>query len=257
MAVPNIVKVREERDEKNASRKKMLDYHKNYNDEHAEDLSKAKKNRYATDPAYKEAAKKRAGAAYKRRRKLEEEIRKVVGPPPPKSSRSPGHLYCPTCLQSIPKPPRPIYKMVGKRYAVAMYTIKELARRLGKQTKTVQLWVRDGVRPDTLYKDRRGKEGARAIMTRLWTQDQVEMLMKVFAGFDLRPPVSFEKIGLLAQVKASWDDLRPLGIYPALYTVSTEHGLLARVTPNLPVPSYARKGEHGKSEGGTGIPGGG
>ena len=84
------------------------------------------------------------------------------------------------------------------------------------------------------------------------------MLMQVFARFDLRPPVSFEKIGLLAQVKASWDDLRPLGIWPALYKVPTEHGLLARESPDLPTPSYAqKKGEHGKSEGGTGIPGGG
>ncbi len=241
--VPDIKKIREERDATSSKRKQVLEYHKKYNEEHAKELAERKKARYANDPAYAEAAKKRARAAYQRRKKLTAEIRKITGAlAPPKSVRAPGHLYCPTCLQPIPRPPRPVYKSVGKKYAVAMYTVREVARRLGKQVKTVQLWIQNGVIPDTLYKDRRTREGTtHTIMTRLWTQDQVEMLMRVTNKYDLRPPVSFEKIGLIADLRAEWDKLRPLGINPALYTVPTEHGLLARPSPELPVPGYAQR----------------
>jgi hypothetical protein len=239
----DLEKIREKRNRQNMSRKHTLDYHRNYNDTHSEELATAKKNRYDTDPEYREAAKKRAATAYERKKKLQEEIRRIAGPPPVSSAgRSTNHLYCPLCMQPVPRPRAPVYKSVGKKYAVAMFTVRELSRRLGKQAKTVQLWLRDKVIPDTLYKDRRTKEGTtKAIMTRLWTQDQIEMLMRVFDSYDLRPPVSFEKIGLVAEVRKEWDALRPLGIVPSLYTEQTEHGLLARPSAELPMPGWATK----------------
>jgi hypothetical protein len=245
---PSLTEIKEKRDRTSERRKQVLNYHRDYNEKHSDELAEKKKQKYDTDPAYREAAKKRANSSYQRKKRLEQEVRKMIGPQnPARPIRSDANMYCPTCLQPIPRAPKPIYKSVGKKYAVAMYTIKEVARRLGKQVRTMQLWIRQGFLPDTFYKDRRTKEGTtKAIMTRLWTQDQIEMLMRVVNRYDLRPPVSFEKIGLLAELRREWDKLRPLGIDVSLYTVPTEHGdLLARPSADLPTPGYAQpKAEH-------------
>jgi hypothetical protein len=242
-------KLMDERNAENPERKKVLDYHRQYNTDHAVELAAAKKKKYDTDPKYKAAAKKRSSSAYQRKKKLMEEIKKVMGPPPPNGTRGSNQIYCPTCNQPIPKPPKPVYKSVDKKYAVAMYTIAEVARRLGKQTKTLQIWLQNKVIPDTLYKDRRTKQGAKhVIMTRLWTQDQVEMLMRVISQFDLRPPVSFQKIGMIAAIRREWDKLRPLGIDPKLYDCQTEQGYLARPSADLPTPAYGRKNPQKEQE---------
>jgi hypothetical protein len=225
-------------------RQHKLDYHLKYNEEHKDVLKEKKKNKYQTDPEYKAAALKRAKDRYLQNRQIITAIRKSSGIQPA-VARNRGHSnrkkYCPLCLQVIPQPPKPTFKSVQKKYLVAMYTVREVARRLGKQVPTVLKWIREGdVIPDAMYKEKRTGTG----MTRLWTQDQVEMLMRVFDKYDLRPPVNFKTIGLVKELRAEWDRLRPLGIDVKLYAVKDEDsGLLARSSYELPLPSFASQSE--------------
>jgi len=234
-------KSRNEYVEGSKERKKRLEYHQKYNTTHSDTLAARKKDRYKSDPAYRAAAIKRATASYERKKKLLDEVRRLTGRVD-KRNNHPTNRYCPTCNQALPKPVKPVYKAAGG-YAIAMYTISVLSHQLGRQVKTVQKWLHDGFIPDTTYKEQtayqgRGKALCKAYMARLWTQDQVETLMKVFSKYDFRPPCNFKRSGLLDEIKTEWKKLQPLGIDPALYTSQTEHGYKVRPSPDLPRPYF-------------------
>jgi hypothetical protein len=240
--MPNIAEAREEHMAHAEQRQKAIDYNRQYNEDHKEEIKESKKNKYATDPAFREAAKKRAKDRYDAQRAIRQEIRKSTGIQSyKKRSRSSIGLFCPTCLQAIPKPPKPSFKSVQRKYLVAMFSVREVARRLGKQPQTIIKLIRvDKVLPETMYKEQRSG----TVPARMWTQDQVEMLMRVFDKYNLRPPVNYQTIGLKKEIQTEWDKLRPTGINPALYTVKDEEtGLLARESYELPLPGFATPSE--------------
>jgi hypothetical protein len=241
--MPEIQEVVADRVAHAEQRQRTLDYHARYNKDHQEAIKAAKRKKYAEDPAYREAALKRAHERYETQKKLRQEIRKSTGimASPARKRGTNAYMYCPMCLQSIPRPVKPIFKSIQKKYLVAMFTVREVARRLGKQTTTVIKMIRaDHLLPETLYKEQRSG----TVPTRLWTQDQVEMLMRVFDKYDTRPPVSYEGIGLTKEIRTEWDKLRPFGIDPKLYTVKDEEtGFLARPSYELPLPKFAARSE--------------
>jgi hypothetical protein len=239
----SIAELREDHASHAEQRQHTLDYHRDYNKEHMEDLKKSKKDKYATDPVFREAAKKRSKDRYALQKKIRQEIRKTTGfqATPARRRGSASQLYCPTCLQPVPRPLKPIFKSVQRKYLVAMFTVRELARRLGKQVPTVIKWIRnERWLPETMYKEQRTGTSP----SRLWTQDQVEMLMRVFDKYDMRPPANYETIGLVKEVRAEWDKLRPTGIDSKLYVLKDEEtGLLARESYELPMPKFASRSE--------------
>jgi hypothetical protein len=225
---------REKHHATNRKRKKKLDYHRAYNADHASELSEAKKKRYRTDPAYRQAILARNVARYQRQQLLKKKIEEVC-PPPLRQFRK--MACCPTCHRPLPTLSKPhlmlidgTKKGVPRKFEVMMFPIGELARHIGKQARTVDSWIKDGVLSEAQYKN--------ASMRRRWTQDQAEAIMSTCDKFDLRPPVSFEKIGFIREVREALQALAPLGIDPAKYTTLTDDGRYRRDSQELSPPIY-------------------
>jgi hypothetical protein len=194
---------REEYVEGTADRVKRLDYYREYNAEHSEALLEKKKTRYQTDPVYRAAIIKRSREAYQKQKKHK--------------TKGYGVLVCPHCKRPMPRVIRPVLMRVdGKRYGidksfeVFMYAIGELSKKLMRQQRTVKAWIRDGVIPESRYRNDKQR--------RLWTQDQVEMFERVIKKYDLKPPADYKKIGFIDEIKKEWDKLMPLGIQVSKYT---------------------------------------
>jgi hypothetical protein len=238
----DIVERKEEWEKHPEVRQHELDYARQYNEDHKEQLKEKKKNKYNTDPEFRARALKRAHERYLVQREIRQHIRQSTGIQQTQGryKGSKSYKYCPLCLQSVPPPPKPVFKSIQKKYLVSMFTVREVARRLGKQMPTVAKWIKQGIIPETLYKEMRTGPAP----TRLWTQDQVELLMRVFDQIDTRPPISYEEVELVEKIQSAWDQLKPLGIDVSLYTVKDEGtGLLARESYDLPLPKFACQSE--------------
>ena len=127
-----------------------------------------------------------------------------------------------------------------------MYAVGDLAVRLKRSPTTLIQWIRRGVIPKTQY--RAAKSGRR-----LWTQDQLEAILRAADGFDLNPPTSFFKCGFANEIRRQLDELKPIGIDTKLYTEpgNSSSSSLRRKDQGFPVPENAggrkdaSKGERG------------
>lgn len=217
------------------------EYLRAYREQKGDEIASKRKTRYDTDPEYRAACIERAKRSYAKRRAELDKLRRGGLLPPPRRKKTAGtenlaHTVCPLCRRPFPQKPKPVFMLISKRYQVTMFPLREVAYRLGKNARTIAGWISDKVMPDSQYKSKGGH--------RLWTQDQIELLMKVCSRYDLRPPVSFVKCGFVAELRAEWEKLRATkGINPALYTVTSEHGLLKRKSDALPPPITAAEGK--------------
>lgn len=222
----HIQKVKAMYDRTSESRKDKLNYLKTYRQNNKEAISEARKTRYQTDEVYRKACKKRANDAYKRRRATIRKMR-ALGVLPKHSRGKPNTSYCPTCFRPLPRKNKPVEMLIAKQYLVMMFNVGELARSIGKTSRTVVSWIENKNVPEARFKNAAGR--------RLWTQDEVETYMEIVSGFDLRPPVSFKASGFSAKITNGLNNLYK-GIDVSKYTEKTENGYLRRKDQELPPP---------------------
>lgn len=199
----------------------MVTYQANYYRARAEELRQLKRDRYKNDPAYRESVKKQANKYYKEQKLKERVARKKMEPFRNNDARVTSRC-CPTCGRVLPSPPKPKLLVVAKKYEVLMYTIGDLAKKVGRQPRTITLWLSDKYLPESIYRD--------SAQRRLWTHDQVLTIVRVCSMYRLRPPLNFVACGFVGKLKAELEKLGPMGIDVSLYALPGEKrpGLLRR-----------------------------
>jgi hypothetical protein len=88
---------------------------------------------------------------------------------------------------------------------VWMYSTGALAHSLSRSSQTVRLWEKNGVLPTAMYRDDRGR--------RMYTQDQVEMVVGVFEKFAGENAFAWKDSGIPEMIKTEWANM-PAGVKP-------------------------------------------
>lgn len=236
-----IRKVHHKRTKTAKKRGKRLQYFRQYYRDHKQEITAQKKKRYEEDSEYREAIKSRDRKVKKDRSQLlAERMReghKGGGKRGTRRSKrvTNAHARCPICHRPMPRARTPRRMLIGQKYEVLMYTSFELQFRLGRTARSITKWHMTKVLPDATYHFDRGGFG-HSSKARLWTQDQIEAIVRVYESYDLRAPVSLKGCGFVGELHAELGKLDPLGIDVSLYTEPGEHD---------PVRHLQRKVKHG------------
>ena len=127
-------------------------YFSKYYAENKKEISEKKKRRYQEDPEYREKIKARARA---RKKMLAEERKKQK--------------------QHEVDRENPIWFRIefgDSEIPVRMYTIGQLAKRLGRKTQTIRVWERKGIMPEATYRS--------SAKDRLYTELQVRLIVEAY-----------------------------------------------------------------------------
>ena len=129
-------------------------YFQEWYDENREDLNARRRERYATDEAYREKVQKwNRDARARRRRVAEKEDRKAKRAVKIQTSGQ---------WKTV--------EMEVDGVKVPMFTIGALAKAIGKGISTIRVWERNGTLPETPYRSKKGD--------RLYTLEMVEAIQK-------------------------------------------------------------------------------
>lgn len=110
-------------------------------------------------------------------------------------------------LGRIRRPMRPRKRAIepepGVRLEVWTYTAGAVALALDRTTQTVRMWEKNGILPAATYRDDRQR--------RLYTQDQMEALVRIFADAKQENVLSWKDSGIPEQIRRAWAEL-PHGV---------------------------------------------
>lgn len=133
------------------------EYQREYYQKHREELLAKKRKKFLTDAGFAERQRERSRVNVTRsrqRQRLDKQEGLVV-----KEKRV-----------NLPGAPRWYRVRLGEEeVTVRMYHVGGLAALLGRKRKTLQMWERDGVLPEAMFRD--------AAQRRMYTEDQVEALV--------------------------------------------------------------------------------
>lgn len=169
---------------------KVTAYNREYYQKHKEEIKARRKEKYKTDPVYREILKRRS---IERKRQMKR---------PPKRKRESFKFFT--------------IDVGGKEVTVKMYTITQLAKAMGRQVKTIRVWEKRGIFPAALYRSSGGASGIR-----LYTEFQIKMIIRIFRKTLIEegekgPEMMAHRIGQTKfpeRIKKLWLDY-PLGIDP-------------------------------------------
>ncbi len=153
-------------DEKEEKPETGTEYQKSYYQRHRAKIRGVRAARYASNPAYLEAAKKRAKAQRARNKEKRAAARLARGEEP--TSRLPAPRIRPVMIDGLEK-------------EIELHSAGQLGKRLGRSTQTIRLWEKKGILPEAMYR------GAGIRGPRLYTALQVEKLvnaLKLARKFD-------------------------------------------------------------------------
>jgi len=134
------------------------EYNRKYYEKKREKILAEKRKRYNQDPDYADRQRMRSRQASTKKRQIAQEDRGedyVDG----RKNRKSGPVWWKV-------------KLGDKEIPVRMYGIGILASKLGRQTKTLQRWERNGTLPKAMFRDTADR--------RMYTSDQVEVLSRAF-----------------------------------------------------------------------------
>jgi hypothetical protein len=130
-------------------------YFAKYYEENREAVLDKKKERYKNDPEYRNKIKE----ASKARRQALAEEKKRLGIPRKKKGDSPLWFRIQVGNEEVP---------------VRMYTVGQLAKRLGRKPQTIRVWESNGLIPEAMYRN--------TAKDRLYTELQIKLIL---AAYDL------------------------------------------------------------------------
>ncbi len=119
-----------------------------------------RKQKYDSDPEYREAQRKRA-REYARKRQAEKQAASTDMP-----------------VTKIRRPRRPQWVQLVGGEKVKMYTVGTLAQALGKTTQTISSWERKGYVPESPFRARGD--------VRLYSQEMIEVVVETLKGRPIR-----------------------------------------------------------------------
>ena len=155
------------------------DYYRQYYEDHRDDLSDKRRDRYQTDPEYREKAKA-AARLYRQKKKAERDQLRAEGKLPP----------------ARPKGPRkPVEVAVNGSRALA-HTITVAAERIGRSVDTLNHWSKVGLLPITPIRSPRGD--------RLFTDG---MILVVNMAVMKRGEVSVKDSTFRVEIENGWREL--------------------------------------------------
>jgi hypothetical protein len=162
-----------------AAEKDRSDYQREYYLKRKDTLSQERKDKYRSDPSYREKAIAQA-RRYRREKREERERLRAEGKLPPAKSGGPR---------------KPTEVDIGGRKVLA-YTITIAAQRLGKSKSTLNNWTRQGVLPVTPLRTEGGD--------RLYTEGMI-MVMKL--AISKRVRISVKDNTFYQEVVDGWREL--------------------------------------------------
>lgn len=132
------------------------DYHKTYYREHKKEIAAGKKERYQNDPEYRSMLLRISRERRESKRKLRETAKL-------KAAKK-NHM----------KPVEYSISIGGIEVLIPMYSITQLAAKLGKTAQTIRLWEKKKYLPKASYRSSSGN--------RLYTDFQVKMIIAALAA---------------------------------------------------------------------------
>ena len=156
------------------------DYQREYYLQRKEKLSRRRKDRYRSDPEYREKAKAAARQYREERRRQVAHLREIGELPPPIRQRGPR---------------KPVDVEV-RGEMVKAYTISTLASRINRSSSAINFWTRAGLLPKTPLRSARGE--------RLYTDGMIEV---VKTALDKRSAVREKDKSFAREIRQGWRDL--------------------------------------------------
>lgn len=177
---------------------KASEYNRRYYEKHKDEISAWRKDRYKSDPSYRQSA---IEASRKRRQRIAAERR---------LAKEQG-----SAVSNRKYTPREFLIEVRKRHVkVEMYPVGLLAQKLSRRTQTIHMWERTGKFPGALYRSQGKFEGRSG--DRLYTAFQIKEIEAAYrrAIRDFGPETARNRISKTAFFKEVWIIWRtyPLGI---------------------------------------------